>query len=154
MSELETDDYLRYQNFMTKAELNYKGMTQKTNALKHQLDQIKGLMPVLKEKNLELLLDQAKNISRELTAWDSKMAQRLSKAYDDVENYENGFTAHYLTVLNQVDASNPIVTKGAQLRIEELNKRWQVLKLESEAIQKRISVFNTSCFEAGIGVIY
>ena len=31
------------------------------------------------------------------------MAQRLSKAYDDVENYENGFTAHYLTVLNQAD---------------------------------------------------
>ena len=100
------------------------------------------------------MLDQAKKISHQLTAWDSKMAQRLSKAYDDVENYENGFTAHYLTVLNQVDASNPIVTKGAQSRIEELNKRWDVLKLESEAIEKQIDAFNASCFEFGIGVIY
>ena len=91
---------------MTKAEVNYKLMTQKTNTLKQQLDKIVGLMPILKEKELDPLLDQAKKISHELTAWDSKMAQRLSKAYDDVENYENGFTAHYLTVLNQVDASN------------------------------------------------
>ena len=154
MSELKTDDYTKYQNFMTKAEVNYKLMTQKTNALNKQLDKIERLMPVLKEKELELLLDQAKKISHELKAWDSKMTQRLSKAYDDVENYENGFTAHYLTVLNQVDASNPIVTQGAQSRIEELNKRWHQLKLESEAIEKQIDAFNASCFESGIGVIY
>lgn len=154
MSELKKDDYIKYQNFMTKAEVNYKLMTQKTNALKQQLDKIEGLMPVLKEKNLDLILEHAKTIFHELKAWDSKMAQRLSKAYDDVENYENGFTAHYLTVINQVDVSNPIVTQGARSRIKELNKLWEVLKLESEAIEKRISAFNILCFEAGIGVIY
>ena len=154
MSELKKDDYIKYQNFMTKAEVNYKLMTQKTNVLKQQLDKIEGLMPVLKEKNLDLILEHAKTIFHELKAWDSKMAQRLSKAYDDVENYENGFTAHYLTVINQVDVSNPIVTQGARSRIKELNKLWEVLKLESEAIEKRISAFNILCFEAGIGVIY
>ena len=54
MSELKTDDYIKYQNFMTKAEVNYKLMTQKTNTLKQQLDKIEVLMPVLKEKELEL----------------------------------------------------------------------------------------------------
>lgn len=154
MNKLKPDDYLLYESFMTKAETNYKVMTQKTNALKKQLDKINALIPLLKEKNLDLLLDKAKKISQELMIWDSKMAQRLSKAYDDVENYENGFTAYYLTLINQVDASNPILTQGAQSRIEELNKLWQALKLESEALEKQINIFNASCFEFGIGVIY
>ena len=63
ISELKTDDYIKYKNFMTKARVNYKLMTQKTNALKQQLDKIEVLMPVLKEKELELLLDQAKDFS-------------------------------------------------------------------------------------------
>ena len=42
MNELKTDDYIKYQNFMTKAEVNFKLMTQKTNALKQQLDKIEG----------------------------------------------------------------------------------------------------------------
>ena len=42
------------------------------------------------------------------------MVQRLSKAYDDVENFENGFTAHYLTLINAVDSELPKLTIGAK----------------------------------------
>lgn len=154
MSQLQLADYRNYHNFMEKAERNYIEMTQKTNALKLQLGQIEALEPLLKEKNLKTLQERSNALIKALNKWDSKMAQRLAKAYDDVENYENGFTAHYLTAINQVDASNPKVTQGALSRIEELDLEWDLLDSERKQLVEEITVFNRLCFEKGIGVIY
>lgn len=154
MSQLDLDDYRNYHNFMQKAERNYTEMTQKTNALKLQLEKIEALKPLLKKKNLMVLQEKSDALVKALTKWDAKMAQRLSKAYDDVENYENGFTAHYLTAINQVDASNPKVTQGALSRIEELDLEWDILDSERKLLVEEIAAFNRLCFEKGIGVIY
>ena len=81
------------------------------------------------------------------------MAQRLSKAYDDVENYENGFTAYYITLINQTDSEIPKITQGTTEKVKELDAQWAVLNTEAMALQTAIKTFNAICFKAGIGVI-
>ena len=43
--------------------------------------------------------------------WDDEMVQRLSKAYDDVENFENKFTAEWLFLINQTESDIPVVNQ-------------------------------------------
>ena len=62
------------------------------------------------------------------------MVQRLSQAYDDVENYENGFTAFYITLINQVNSGLPRVSSGAISQKEALDFAWDILKEEAEVL--------------------
>jgi len=36
-----------------------------------------------------------------MKTWDEEMVQRKSKAYDDVENFPNKFTANYLFLITR-----------------------------------------------------
>ena len=63
-------------------------------------------------------------LAEALQDWDGTMVQRLSQAYDDVENFVNGFTAEYLTALNHADSGIPRVNKGTEAKIESLDATW------------------------------
>ena len=110
---------------------------------------------VLKSNGEKELSEKAENLVLELKKWDKIMVQRLSKAYDDVENFENGFTAHYLTLINAVDSELPRVTNGAKNKRIELNKKWNKYKYQANNIIKpQIIQFNVDCQKNGIGAIY
>lgn len=70
------------------------------------------------------LLASGKKLMTELIAWDKNMIQRKSKAYDDVENFPNKFTANYMFLINQTESSIPKVNKGSRDRHAELTKEW------------------------------
>jgi transcriptional regulator of heat shock response len=100
------------------------------------------------------LIGQAKALQNELKQWDAKMVQRLSKAYDDVENYENGFTANYIRAFNEADSSEPRVTEGTKRVIEEHNKQWSLLRAEGNRLEyEAIPSLNKLLFEAGVGAL-
>ena len=83
------------------------------------------------------------------------MAQRLSKAYDDVENFVNGFTAEYLTALNHADSAIPKVNTGTKEKIKVLNGVWEGHKASgSDILNNQVTAFNTALQAAGIGVLY
>ena len=48
---------------------------------------------------------------KKMKAWDEDMVQRKSKAYDDVENFPNKFTANYLFLINQTESDIPRVNQ-------------------------------------------
>jgi len=82
------------------------------------------------------------------------MVQRKSQAYDDVENFENKFTAEYLFLLNHAESSIPKITQSNKDRRDELNAQWIVLKAEAnELINVAIPNYNKKLWEAGIGAI-
>ena len=147
-------EYLAYEEFMRLGESNFKEMTRMTNALYKNQNRLGQLLKRLNEEGYTTLYTIGKKLLNEMKEWDAKMVQRLSKAYDDVENFENGFTAHYLTLLNQVDSDIPRLTQGAKKRISELNHQWDDLKKEGEILQKdKIPAFNTACFQKGMGIL-
>ena len=49
------------------------------------------------------------------------MVQRKSKAYDDVENFRQGFTAQYLFLINQTESAIPRVNQPNMDRKKELD---------------------------------
>jgi hypothetical protein len=82
------------------------------------------------------------------------MVQRKSKAYDDVENFPNKFTAEYLFLMNQNDSSLPKVSQASKDRLIELDKQWEALKSTSEElINNVIPTYNRLLWDHGIGAL-
>lgn len=89
-----------------------------------------------------------------MKAWDEEMVQRKSKAYDDVENFPNKFTANYLFVINQATSGIPRVNQPARDRIAELNVTWEKLKQEGNTLlNTAVPAFNKKLWEAGVGAL-
>ena len=82
------------------------------------------------------------------------MVQRRSRAYDDVENFQNKFTANYLFLVNQTESDLPRVNQPSRDRREELDREWAALKARSDAMTNEdIPALNRKLWEVGIGAI-
>ena len=82
------------------------------------------------------------------------MIQRKSKAYDDVENFPNKFTAEYLFLINATESSIPRVNEPNINRKAELDAQWSTLKnIANTFINSELPNFNKQLWEAGIGAI-
>ncbi|MBK8149722.1 MAG: glycosyl hydrolase [Acidobacteria bacterium] len=121
-----------------------------------------------KQKRLELLLgalgDDAKFASvkkageelvKKMKAWDDDMVQRKAKAYDDVENYPNKFTANYMYLINQTESDLPRVGQPSLDLLKQYNAEWAVLRSRgNEILDKDIPALNKMLWEAGKGAIW
>ena len=74
---------------------------------------------------------------KKLKAWDEDMVQRRSKAYDDVENFANKFTANYMFLVNQTESDIPRVNQSTLDRLEVLGAEWSALNTRSNDILSR-----------------
>jgi len=100
------------------------------------------------------LRQQAQKVSAAIGAWDALMVQRLSKAYDDVENYVNGFTANYIRAFNEGDSDQPRITQGTRQRVAELQQIWVGHKQTADELeQKQVPVLSNALFAQGIGAL-
>jgi hypothetical protein len=130
-------------------------MTDMTNRLNEMNKKLKNLLSKLDPQQHNKLLIMGNKLSQDLTEWDAIMAQRLSKAYDDVENFENGFTAHYLNLISEADSSIPKITKGSKSRKVELEQEWARYKQNAEDLLKGpIRAFNAACQAEDVGVLF
>jgi hypothetical protein len=83
------------------------------------------------------------------------MVQRKSKAYDDVENFPNKFTANYLFLINQTESDIPRVNQPSLDRMKELNTQWAGLKARASEIRdKDLPALNKRLWDAGLGAIW
>ncbi len=130
-------------------------MHTKVNSLKKAQKDLTEIVATLeKQGDASSLVSEGKLLLNQLEAWDEKMVQRKSQAYDDVENFENKFTAEYLFLLNHAESSIPKITQSNKDRRDELNAQWIVLKAEAnELINVAIPNYNKKLWEAGIGAI-
>ncbi len=148
--------YAEYDGQMTEMEKILTQMHQEVNTLKGAQEQVKTILETLKKDSVnDKLVKTGQLLMTDLKNWDEKMVQRKSKAYDDVENFENKFTAEYLFLINQVASDIPRVTKAALSRKMELDKQWQDLKTEGDLLKNdRMPAFNKLLWEEGIGAVH
>jgi hypothetical protein len=140
---------------MSKGEKTYREMTEMTNTLYDLQGKLTQVLSQLNAPENAELKKKAGELLAEMKAFDEAMAQRLSKAYDDVENFENGFTAHYLTVINEMNGSIVKITDGARKRVSELNSEWELHKKKgSDILQNKVPAMNKALFDSGFGVLY
>ncbi|MBT8307910.1 MAG: glycosyl hydrolase, partial [Maribacter sp.] len=149
--ETKPGQYEEYDAFMTELEQKLIQMHNKVNALFKAQKQLKSVIADLKDDALKA---EGEKLLEQMDAWDKDMVQRKSKAYDDVENFPNKFTAEYLFLIDATNSSIPRVNKSSKDRKAELDVQWDVLNKEAERlINTAIPAYNKNLWEAGIGAI-
>jgi photosystem II stability/assembly factor-like uncharacterized protein len=148
--------YLEYHRTMSSMETELTAMHRLVNSLfekQKQLESLIGALPAAEK--FSAVKKDAEALLKKMKAWDEDMVQRKSKAYDDVENFPNKFTANYLFLINQTESDIPRVNQPSLDRMRELNAQWAVLKARADEIMNRdIPALNKKLFDAGMGAIW
>jgi hypothetical protein len=151
-----TDEtYAEYDAFMKSAATKFNEMHTKVNALLKMRQKIDDVIKELpKSERMSSIRKNGEELIKKMNAWDEDMIQRKSKAYDDVENFPNKFTAEYIFLINSTQSSLPRVNIASKERLEELNRQWQVLNARvMDIINIDVPDYNKQLAEAGIKVI-
>jgi len=153
---LKMEDYKVYDDFMMSMEIAYTDMHKKLNKIYKLKNQLKA---IIKELPTDKKYDEARKGGKLLLAkmkkWDEEMVQRKSKAYDDVENFPNKFTAEYFFLINQSESDIPIINKPSRDRRKELDEQWSSLSSRAkEIIEVDIPTINKKLWASGIGPVW
>lgn len=151
--ETTVEDYRFYDNFMSACEQNVKEMHLMVNKLKDVNQQLAALKTRLQTQAPSDLLSELKSLQAKFEEWDGKMVQRKSLAYDDVENYENKFTAEYMFMMNHAESSLPKVNQATRDRKSELDPIWQAHKQEAQQLLNKVQILNQKLWQAGFGAV-
>lgn len=149
-------EYAEYDQLMTTMEANVTEMHLLVNQLyniQKRLDKIMSELP--KDTRYEAIRSNAQKLLISMKAWDENMIQRKSKAYDDVENFPNKFTANYLFMINQNESDLPRVNQPILDRMAQLDDNWVSLKAEGmDILNNEIPAINKQLWELGIGALW
>ena len=145
------EQYAEYHSFMTDMEERLTAMHNMVNALYKVQAQLKEVLKDVKDATVKA---DGEKLLEQLDAWDKEMIQRKSKAYDDVENFPNKFTAEYLFLIDATNSTIPRVNEPSKDRKAELDAQWSGLKQRAENLMKvDIPNFNKKLWDNGIGAI-
>ena len=150
------EEYVFYDRMMTDMENKVTDMHRTINDLYNKQKQLSQILPTLPgDPTYNNLKSQAALLLNKMKAWDEKMVQRKSQAYDDVENFENKFSAEYMFLMNHVESEIPSVNKPSEDRKAALDELWQQYKQEAENIlQREIPDLNQQFWKMGIGAVW
>lgn len=147
--------YSEYHQTMLGMETELTTMHRMVNNLYEKQKQLESLLSSLSEDKYSALKKDGEALVKKMKAWDEDMVQRKSKAYDDVENFPNKFTANYLFLINQTESDIPRVNQPSLDRMKELNAHWATLKSRgTELLEKDVPAFNKKLWDAGLGAIW
>ena len=154
--EVTPADYQEYHTVMKGMEDNYNEMIILVNSLDSKRKQLEDLVKHLpKESEYQSLKTEGDSLIQRMLKWDEDMVQRKSKAYDDVENFPNKFTADYLYLINQTESELPKVNQPSKDLLLEYNTRWTAyLAQANQIIKQEIPALNAKLWKAGVGAIW
>ena len=148
--------YAAYHSMMNGMETELTIMHNMVNSIHTKQIQLENILATLtNETKYASIKKDAPELIKKMKAWDEDMIQRRSKAYDDVENFENKFTANYLYLINQTESDIPRVNQPSINRLKELNEAWVLLKSRAdEILNKNLPALNKQLWDAGVGAIW
>jgi photosystem II stability/assembly factor-like uncharacterized protein len=148
--------YADYHDLMSDMEAKLTQMHQLINTLhtkRLQLEKLLGRLPA--EDKYKPLQTDGKTLAARLKAWDEELIQRKSKAYDDVENFPNKFTAEYLFLINHAESDIPRPNQPSRDRKKELDAQWALMEAKGKALlEVDIPAFNQKAWVLGIGAVW
>jgi len=145
-----------YHQVMLGMERDLTAMHELVNALHEKRTQLEALLKTLPaDETFAGVRRDGQALVEKLTAWDADMVSRRTRAYDDVENYAQKFTANVLFLINQTESELPRVTQASRDRLEETAAAWKALRARAEDMRTRdIPSLNQRLWELGIGAIW
>jgi hypothetical protein len=153
--EISAATYQEYHEFMSTMEESFNDMHRKVNGILKARTQLETVLKEIgDDQKYAALKKDGEALVKKMKTWDDEMIQRKAKAYDDVDNYENKFTANYLFLINQTESDIPRVNKPSRDRYEELTRQWNTLDARAkEIIETDVPKFSKQLWDAGVGVI-
>src|SRR6266850_3128405 len=148
--------YTEYHQTMSGMESELSSMHRMVNSLYEKQKQLESLLSALPAGDkFSVVKKEGEALLKKMKTWDEDVVQRKSKAYDDVENFPNKFTANYLFLINQTESDIPRVNQPSLDRLKQLNMEWTGLKARgNEIIEKDIPALNKRLWESGFGAIW
>lgn len=149
------EEYKAYTALMSAMEENVTIMHHRINTLYATRKNLESILTGLPTGALyeEVRKDGNALIAR-MKVWDEEMVQRKAKAYDDVDNFDNKFTANYLFLLNQTESDIPQVNKSSLDRKAELDAQWEKLKAQADQFTNAdIPALNKKLWALGVGAV-
>ena len=148
--------YQAYHALMSRMEAALSAMHQRVNELHDKQTQLEALLAKLPgDEKSNALKAEGEALLAKLKAWDEDMVQRRSKAYDDVENFPNKFTASYLFLINQTESNLPQINASTLEELQLLDAKWATLEARSdELLEKDIPAMNSTLWKAGYGALW
>jgi photosystem II stability/assembly factor-like uncharacterized protein len=150
----ETATYQEYHQLMTEMELKISTMHHLVNKLYNKRIELDEALSHITNEKLQNLKQQGILLSEKLKKWDEEMVQRKTKAYDDVENFQNKFTANYMFLLNHSESDIPRINNSTLLRKKELDAQWTALRKQGEELLAEVENFLISLIEQEAGPIW
>lgn len=151
---LTAQEYADYHNFMSLMEETLNDMHRKVNSIYKTQNQLSDVLKELEGDKYAALKKTGNDLIQKMKVWDEEMVQRKAKAYDDVDNFENKFTANYLFLINHVESDIPRITKPSRDRNEELTKQWTNLQARAkEILEKDVPAFSRLLWDVGVGAV-
>jgi photosystem II stability/assembly factor-like uncharacterized protein len=151
---LTAQEYADYHNFMSSMEETLNDMHRKVNSIYKTQNQLSDVLRELEGDKYAALKKTGNDLIQKMKVWDEEMVQRKAKAYDDVDNFENKFTANYLFLINHVESDIPRLTKPSRDRNEELTKQWTNLQARAkEILEKDVPAFSRLLWDVGVGAV-
>ena len=155
LHEIDDATFQEYHTFMSETEATLTEMHKTVNTLydsRLQIDKILKNLPT--GEKFKAIKESGEALSEKIKTWDEDMVQRLSKAYDDVENFPNKLSANYLFLINATESDLPKVNVPSKERRVELDTKWSEMRTKAKAIlEQEIPVFNEALWQAGIGAV-
>ncbi len=154
--EIPQATYDEYHTFMVSMETSFNEMHKLVNDLMKVRTQLSAVIKEMgTNEKYAALKKEGEGLVKQMTTWDEEMVQRKSKAYDDVDNFPNKFTANYMFLINQTESDIPRVNKPNRDRLAELNTEWAPLKTRGQKLKDTdVPAFTRKLWEAGIGAVY
>lgn len=149
------EEYAAYDAYLKKMAAELNAMHDLVNNMNTTTRQLEGILNELPrtEANTELRA-KATTLLQQLKDWDATMVQRKAKAYDDVENYVNGFTADYIFLKNQSDHDQPVITQPSRDRLKELDALWAELEQAARLLlNEEVEKLNQELWKQGVGAL-
>ena len=148
--------YRDYHAIMSRMEADVTAMHKAVNSLYEKQKQLEAIHTALPAGDkFAAVKRDADALLKKMKAWDDAMVQRKAKAYDDVENFVNMFTANYLFLVNQTESDVPRVNQSSLDMLEKMNAEWTALRRRSEDILGTdLPALNKKLWDLGYGAIW
>jgi len=148
--------YGEYHKVMSGMEREVATMHQLVNSLYEKQKQLEAILAALPPGDEYASVKRdGEAVLKKLKAWDDEMVQRRSRAYDDVENFPNRFTANYLFLINHAESDLPSVNQPSLDRLAQLNGEWSALKARADQLTaEEIAALNKKLWALGFGAIW
>ncbi len=148
-------DYTAQAQLTREAEDATRGLLQSVTRLRRVREQVRALNANLTEvSGTDALVAKGDDIVTRITEWEENLIQPKQKTFQDVVNFPNRLASEFMDLKGRVDGPVPVVTRGAQERLQELLREWQNYRqVLDRIIAEDVADFNATYRELDLPVL-